>query len=147
MLAHQRQLSTTTDGLAGLGPQDTYNKLLADKKINEDANQKVIVRRLDELAEKIKNYEPAPDSGPAPAASAASTSSTDASDEFSQYTAPHGLYIWGGCGSGKSFLMDLFYDTQTHIKRKRRVHFHEWLIEVHDRLHKKTAGTGHREER
>jgi len=176
MLAHQRQLSTTTDGLAGLGPQDTYNKLLADKKINEDANQKVIVRRLDELAEKIKNYEPAPDSGPAPAASAASTSSSggggaggffaslfgggsssssssagtssspsaaDASDEFSQYTAPHGLYIWGGCGSGKSFLMDLFYDTQTHIKRKRRVHFHEWLIEVHDRLHKKTAGTGH----
>ncbi len=46
------------------------------------------------------------------------------------YTAPKGLYIWGGCGSGKSFLMDLFYETQTHIARKRRVHFHEWMIEV-----------------
>ena len=53
------------------------------------------------------------------------------------------MYIWGGCGTGKSFMMDMFYDQQTHITKKRRVHFHEWLIEVHDRLHKKTQGTGH----
>ncbi|HEX7385765.1 MAG TPA: cell division protein ZapE [Castellaniella sp.] len=43
---------------------------------------------------------------------------------------PRGVYLWGGVGRGKSFLMDAFYQT-VPVKRKVRLHFHEFMRGVH----------------
>ena len=46
---------------------------------------------------------------------------------------PKGLYFYGGVGRGKSFLMDAFYGCLPY-RRKRRVHFHAFMAEIHHRL-------------
>lgn len=50
---------------------------------------------------------------------------------------PRGLYLYGDVGSGKTMLMDLFYDTlPPSVKTKTRIHFHNFMQDVHKRLHR-----------
>src|SRR5437660_9096748 len=52
---------------------------------------------------------------------------------FNPPVPPRGLYLWGGVGRGKSFLMDAFF-AAVPLRRKTRVHFHAFMRDVHNDL-------------
>ena len=52
--------------------------------------------------------------------------------------APHGLYLYGGVGRGKTWLMDLFYDSVPGLALRR--HFHHFMRDVHAQLHQLRSG-------
>jgi cell division protein ZapE len=62
----------------------------------------------------------------------------DVSDEKGR-----GIYISGGVGRGKTMLMDLFFQSVS-LEAKRRIHFHEFMVDVYDRLRKAREKMEHR---
>ncbi|KAL9267731.1 AFG1-like ATPase-like protein [Drosera capensis] len=52
------------------------------------------------------------------------------------YSPVKGLYLYGGVGTGKTMLMDLFYEQLPCSWRKKRIHFHAFMLNVHSRLRK-----------
>ena len=98
---------------------DRYEALVIKGELRPDAEQQRAARRLDELAEALQAV---PKRGSVLWRLAGK-----------KPVPPRGVYLWGGVGRGKSMLMDLFYDC-VKIERKRRVHFHEFMIDVHARL-------------
>ena len=57
---------------------------------------------------------------------------------FRRQTAPQGVYMWGGVGRGKTWLMDQFYDS-IPFRRKTRMHFHHFMQYVHKELNKNSG--------
>ncbi|KAL6540855.1 hypothetical protein OROMI_024738 [Orobanche minor] len=52
------------------------------------------------------------------------------------YALVKGLYLYGGVGTGKTMLMDLFFGQLPYNWRKKRIHFHDFMLNVHSRLQK-----------
>ncbi|KAH8926731.1 AFG1-like ATPase [Atractiella rhizophila] len=63
---------------------------------------------------------------------------------------PNGIYLYGDVGCGKSFLMDLFYDSVSSSLSPRltskRVHFHQFMVDIHKTLHRLKQENGDRED-
>lgn len=96
-----------------------YQALVASGELKPDPEQAAAAARLDVLATEL---EASPKRG-----------STLWKMLGKKPDSPRGLYMWGGVGRGKSMLMDLFFDC-LKIDRKRRVHFGEFMLEVHQRI-------------
>jgi cell division protein ZapE len=103
------------------GVRAAYEALVAAGELRPDAAQTAVVARLDALAAEL-------------AAPVAKPGLFARWRNPEPVAAPKGLYIWGGVGRGKSMLMDLFY-SHAEVTPKRRVHFHEFMLEVHGLLH------------
>ncbi|PLK25773.1 cell division protein ZapE [Novosphingobium sp. TH158] len=95
---------------------DRYEALVASGELRADPEQAAAAERLAQLQRELE--------------STAAPRGVLGKIFSKKPPAPRGLYLWGGVGRGKSMLMDLFHDN-LQIRRKRRVHFHAFMIEVH----------------
>jgi cell division protein ZapE len=89
-----------------------------------DPGQELLAEKLQNLHHALKGYEP--DAGQAGWRERLGLASR-------RIDPLQGLYIYGGVGAGKSMLMDLFFDGAP-VVHKRRVHFHDFLQDVHARF-------------
>ena len=98
---------------------------------------------LDAYHDKIKNGELTSDAEQEKAALALQRLHDDLTGKrpfLGRFKPVKGVYIYGGVGRGKSMLMDLFFAHLPPETKKRRVHFHAFMIETHDWLHAKRGG-------
>src|SRR5262245_58290276 len=97
---------------------DKYRALVVEGVIEADPAQAAAVSSLDDVTRRLRRR-------PRREGLAALLRGSE--------PAPKGLYIFGPVGRGKTMLMDLFYGSTT-FRPKRRIHFHEFMAEVHDRI-------------
>lgn len=103
--------------------RQAYEDSLARAGHVRDPAQLDVIERLEDLQRRIQNHKPAR-RGILSFLRAAPREHTHG---------VKGLYIWGGVGRGKTFLMDLFFDS-LQVEKKKRIHFHRMMHDVHDRL-------------
>ncbi|KIY49474.1 AFG1-like ATPase, partial [Fistulina hepatica ATCC 64428] len=123
-----------------------YQSLVESGALRPDKYQTHIIQTLQGLHDRLITYGPPVIAEPAASFFISRLLSRNAPVPGGPpESAPKGLYLFGDVGTGKTMLMDLFYSTLPRsIDRKRRVHFHAFMVDVHKRIHavKKVMGHG-----
>ena len=104
---------------------ERYAALVESGAIERDPAQVAVVKRLQALAEELASR---------PLARKSSALGWLFGSRQKPHEAVKGLYIWGSVGRGKTMLMDMFFET-VPLKARRRAHFHEFMADVHERIH------------
>lgn len=98
---------------------EQYNQLVATGHIKDNSPQREVLVILQELSDQL---------------TARKNKGIKGIFQKKQKPDFSGVYVWGNVGRGKSMLMDLFFNTLA-IEKKRRVHFHAFMQEIHHRIH------------
>lgn len=96
--------------------KSAYNALLGNGRLSANPGQAALIARLSDLQASLIN---------------------------APHHAPNGLYIYGGVGTGKSRMADLFVATLPPEISRRRAHFHEFMLDIHARLHRAWSAPGY----
>lgn len=127
------------------GPLNEYDERVHSRQLRDDDHQRGIIQALHDLHDMLKDYR-APKVVHPSIESLRPLSRSLLGSLFHRNpprrrtelppNLPKGLYMYGDVGSGKTMLMDMFYDTLPHnITSKTRIHFHNFMQDVHKRLH------------
>lgn len=149
----RRALSLDVRAIAkpGLAPSECYAAAAAKGLLKRDPMQEAALVQLDRLYSELQGYTRAPVAKPggkegatlggwlSSALGLGSGSAKSAGSKGAVQAEPppiRGLYMHGGVGCGKTFVMDLFFAcTTVPAAEKRRVHFHAFMLEVHKAMH------------
>ncbi|KAG9237391.1 AFG1-like ATPase-domain-containing protein [Amylocarpus encephaloides] len=129
------------------GPIQEYDHRVDTGRLRNDEHQRGIIQNLQHLHDELRYYtapaivRPTLDSLKPPPASMFGRifGSKPKEQELKDIPEglPRGLYLFGDVGSGKTMLMDMFYETlPSSVASKTRIHFHNFMQDVHKRLHK-----------
>lgn len=159
-LPSEKAITSTPLKSNRLTPKELYEFRLSSGLLKEDPIQKLAVNHFEQLYHQVLNYdqqlgneiveevkeeevieEVKEESGgwfsSLFSSSSNSTSSKSTSSSVSSLSLPippKSLYFYGTTGCGKTFLMDSFYECLP-IKRKTRLHFHDFMINIHKRIY------------
>ncbi|KAF4575161.1 AFG1 ATPase family protein [Pleurotus pulmonarius] len=130
-------------------PIARYHQLVESGILRGDEHQHRIIGRLQRLHNQLLSYDPPTIPNPSESNSLLSRifpfARSDIDAQAPPPNIPKGLYLYGDVGTGKTMLMDLFYQTlPSNMTRKRRVHFHAFMIDVHKRVHEAKKAMGYR---
>ncbi|MCE9939692.1 cell division protein ZapE [Serratia liquefaciens] len=112
-------------------PLSRYQRLLAAGEYQADKVQRQAVTQLDHIYQALQQI-PAV-SAPAGGLRGKLSRLLGKSSETAKQRPVQGLYMWGGVGRGKTWLMDMFFHSLPG-DRKLRLHFHRFMLRVHEEL-------------
>jgi len=100
-------------------PVKRYSALLQEKIINPDKEQFQAVLKVQEVFNELRTYDPL----------------THGQETIDRRVIPKGFYLHGGVGTGKTMILDLFYDN-IPTTMKKRVHFHQFMLYLYSEFNR-----------